>query len=186
MVAVLLKSPTTPVCHLTLALRWQSAGSQIWKRSSLSSSVFYFLDIYRNMEDKNIRRAVQVLMKASDNSLFAVRTELLDAFTELTKRLQSSTDQCSEVLNALLGEMEEIKEKQADLASAISKISSRQADTRFHHIYAGRYGRKTFECRVLALFAYRSLGFEFDEYTTKKTRYLPSCRACFGLSTCQI
>ncbi|KAL4960561.1 uncharacterized protein BDV14DRAFT_182258 [Aspergillus stella-maris] len=117
------------------------------------------------MSQEDIRRAVQILLQAPDDALFAVRTELLGAFISLRKRLRLPTDRCIEALDALSAKTEEIEGKQADVASVIGEISSRQADVRLQHIYAEQPGGKGFGCRVQAIFAYRSLGFEFDEYT---------------------
>ncbi|KAI9035638.1 uncharacterized protein KD926_003178 [Aspergillus affinis] len=120
------------------------------------------------MSQEDIRRAVQLLVQAPDDALFAVRAELLAAFIGLKKRLRLSSDRCIEILDSLSAKTDEIKEKQADVARVIGEVSSRQADVRLQHIYAEQPGGKGFECRARAIFAYRSLGFEFEEYTIRQ------------------
>lgn len=134
---------------------------------SLVQPFFYFFSLnnHRNMLEEDIRRALQILVQAPDNALLAVRTELLAALIGLKKRIRLSTDECIETLDSLLAKADEIKKKQADVASVIGEISSSEADIRLQHIYPVQPGGKGFKCRVRAIFAYRSLGFEFDEYT---------------------
>ena len=120
------------------------------------------------MSQEEIRQAVQLLVQAPDDALFAVRAELLGAFVGLRKRLRLSTDRCIEALDTLSAMTKEIKEKKAEVAGIIGEISSSQADVRLQHVYAEQPGGKGFDCRVRAIFAYRSLGFEFDEYTIRR------------------
>jgi hypothetical protein len=117
------------------------------------------------MSQQDIRHAVQTLEQAPDKVLFAVRTEVLRAFVRLRKRLSLPTDHCVKALDSLSAQKEKIKKITQDkVVAALSQISSQQADIRFQHIYAEQPGDKSFNSRVRAIFAYRSLGFEFDEY----------------------
>jgi hypothetical protein len=116
------------------------------------------------MSREDIRRAMKVLAQTPDNILYDVRTELLDAFTEIRKRIRLRTDPCTEILDTLSACIDDINGKQSEVADIISKIKPEQADIRFQHAFAEQPGTKSFIPRVQAIFAYRSLGFEFDGY----------------------
>lgn len=107
---------------------------------------------------------MKVLAQTPDNILYDVRTELLDAFTEIRKRIRLRTDPCTEMLDTLSAGIDDINGKKFEVADIISKIKPEQADIRFQHAFAEQPGTKSFIPRVQAIFAYRSLGFEFDRY----------------------
>lgn len=116
------------------------------------------------MSREDIRQAMNVLAQTPDDILYDVRTELLDAFTKIRKRIKSHTDPCTEILDTLSAGIDGIKGKQSEVADIISKIKPEQTDIRFQHAFAEQPGTKSFIPRVQAIFAYRSLGFEFDAY----------------------
>lgn len=116
------------------------------------------------MSREDIRQAMNVLAQTPDDILYDVRTELLDAFTKIRKRIKSHTDPCTEILDTLSAGIGGIKGKQSEVADIISKIKPEQTDIRFQHAFAEQPGTKSFIPRVQAIFAYRSLGFEFDAY----------------------
>ncbi|OJD24133.1 hypothetical protein ACJ73_04514 [Blastomyces percursus] len=108
-------------------------------------------DMLQSLYSKeDVRAALQVLQQAPDDALFSVRTDVLTTVINLRKRLMLSDLQKNGV------------------ADTIDLERSGQADTRLQHIYAVQPGAKDPKSSVRALFAYRSLGFEFDRYFRRR------------------
>ncbi|OJD20237.1 hypothetical protein ACJ73_08429 [Blastomyces percursus] len=115
--------------------------------------------------ETDVRAALQVLQQAPDDALFSVRTEVLTAVVKLRKRLKLFVDRCVDTLDTVLKQTEKIKAlRKTGVVNTIDLKNSGQADIRLQHIYAVQPGVTGPKPSVRALFAYRSFGFEFEDY----------------------
>lgn len=116
---------------------------------------------------EQIRSALHILSTAPEDIIRIVRNEVLIVFVDLRKKLQIPRDKTIEALDKLFEKQEKIKGLLEMRASERVKLPKSLLDIRFHHISAVEPRKRTVESTIRALFAYRSVCDEFEEYELK-------------------
>ncbi|EGE09442.1 hypothetical protein TEQG_08343 [Trichophyton equinum CBS 127.97] len=116
----------------------------------------------------DVEGALELLLHASKDTLSATRTQLLDAFATLTKRLQAPDDRSTALLNALSESAKQANEYTQNYINDILIGSPQKLDVRLYDINSIQSASKDKKSAIRALFALRSLGKEYNDYTREK------------------
>ncbi|EFW18634.1 hypothetical protein CPSG_05320 [Coccidioides posadasii str. Silveira] len=112
-----------------------------------------------------VKSAVNVLQEAPDNILLELRCEVLTVIASLRKKLTIPSDECCGILDKLLAKVGTIEKlKKQGVVESIGPIRPSPQDIRFWHVSTVQRSVKDSTSLLHALFAYRSLAFEFEQY----------------------
>ncbi|KAM5468025.1 hypothetical protein MauCBS54593_005308 [Microsporum audouinii] len=114
--------------------------------------------------EENVRKALDTLLCAPDDVLSTNRAQVLAAIISLSKRLKLPDDRCLDLLTTLERSAETSAELGHEDVQRVTHVSSKQQNIRLQHIFAVQAVRDK-ESLTRSLFALRSLGYEYDEFT---------------------